>query len=215
MSVLMTKKPPNVHYDTKSKSVIVNKPDGITKNAKKIVKNKAKSTQEKSFECGDKMRTVGQENKVEAKNEGHIDSMKESNALRGDCHEGIEKVTDLDEKTNPHEIGSEIITMIRKTLMRQGKKDQRAVHLNARVTKGTVGSTFHEGYTNTVEGGKEFSQNTQKILTKFKMRKSDHQEKNMFGKAEIHGLSIEYAFKVFFYKGLRILFDTGGQPLFS
>ena len=44
------KESPKVHYDTESKSVTVNKPVGIMKNVRNIVKEKAKNIQEKSFE---------------------------------------------------------------------------------------------------------------------------------------------------------------------
>ena len=39
-----------VHYDTESKSDIVNKPISIMKNARNFVKEKAKNNEEKSFE---------------------------------------------------------------------------------------------------------------------------------------------------------------------
>ena len=44
------KESPKVHYDTESKSVTVNKPVGVMKNVRNIVKEKAKNIQEKSFE---------------------------------------------------------------------------------------------------------------------------------------------------------------------
>ena len=47
------KEPSKVHYDTESKSDIVNEPVGIMKNAKNTVKEKAKNIEEKSLEYED------------------------------------------------------------------------------------------------------------------------------------------------------------------
>ena len=165
-----------------------------------------------------KIRTVGQENGFEAKNEEHIDSIKENNAIRGEYHEGEVTDQNLDEKTNPYKertVG-EMMTMITKAFINQGKKDHRSVYSNTSVTIETDGETCHKRKKNTFKGNKDLYQDSQKMLLDFKMRKCDpnaFQESIMFGEAEIHGLSIKYALKIFLSKGLRVLFDTG-QPSF-
>ena len=165
-----------------------------------------------------KIRTVGQENGFEAKNEEHIDSIKENNAIRGEYHEGEVTDQNLDEKTNPYKertVG-EMMTMITKAFINQGKKDHRSVYSNTSVTIETDGETCHKRKKNTFKWNKDLYQDSQRMLPNIKMRKCDpnaFQESIMFGEAEIHGLSIKYALKIILSKGLRILLDTG-QPLF-
>ena len=165
------------------------------------------------------IRTVSQENEVEAENEERIDSIKEdNNAIRSEYHKG--NVTDysLNVEANHYEegtIASEMVAMIRKTLRRQGKGMHKTAYSNVSAIRGIV-DTCHKGY-RSFQGSNNLFQNSQKILADFKVRQSDPndcQEKNVFGKAEFNGLSIEkYAFKIFLSRGLRILFDTG-QSLF-
>ena len=165
-----------------------------------------------------KIRTVGQENGFEAKNEDHICSIKDSNAIRSEYHKG--KVTDysLDVEANQNEegtIASEMVAIIRKTLRRQGKGKHKADYSNVGATRGIVDACY-KGCGRSVQGSNDLFQNSQKILPDYKMRQcdpNDCQESIMFEKAEVHGLSIEYAFKTFLSEGLKILFDTG-QPLF-
>ena len=165
-----------------------------------------------------KIRTVGQENGFEAKNEEHIDSIKENNAIRGEYHDGEVTDQNLDEKTNPYKertVG-EMMTMITKAFINQGKKDHRSVYSNTSVTIETDGKTCHKRKKNTFKWNKDLYQDSQRMLPNLKMRKCDpnaFQESIMFGEAEIHGLSIKYALKIILSKGLRILLDTG-QPLF-
>ena len=143
--------------------------------------------------------------------------IRENNATnKGECNESSEKVIDynLDKETNHYKEGivaSEMVAMIRKTLRRQGKGKHRIVYSNVSATRGIV-DTCHEGNGRSVKGSNDIFKNFQKILADFKMRQSDPnacQGKNMFGKAEVHGLSIEYAFKILLSEGLKILFDTG------
>ena len=143
--------------------------------------------------------------------------IRENNATnKGECNESSEKVIDynLDKETNHCKegiIASEMVAMIRKTLRRQGKGKHRIVYSNVSATRGIV-DTCHEGNGRSVKGSNDIFQNFQKILADFKMRQSDPnacQGKNMFGKAEVHGLSIEYAFKILLSEGLKILVVTG------
>ena len=100
--------------------------------------------------------------------------------------------------------------------MNQGKKNHRSVYSNTSVNIERDDNTCHKGYGPSVQGSNDLFQNSQKILPDYKMRQcdpNDCQESIMFEKAEVHGLSIEYAFKTFLSEGLKILFDTG-QPLF-
>ena len=143
--------------------------------------------------------------------------IRENNATnKGECNESSEKVIDynLDKETNHCKegiIASEMVAMIRKTLRRQGKGKHRIVYSNVSATRGIV-DTCHKGNGRSVKGSNDIFQNFQKILADFKMRQSDPnacQGKNMFGKAEVHRLSIKYAFKILLSEGLKILVDTG------
>ena len=164
------------------------------------------------------IRTVSQENEVEAKNEGHIDSIKDNNSIRSEYHE--ENVTDyiLDVEASHYEegtIASEMVAIIRKTLRRQGKGMHKTAYSNVSTTRGIV-DTCHKGYRSFQRSNNLF-QNSQEILADFKVRQSDpnaSQAKNAFERAEDHGLNLEYSFKIFLSKGLSILFDTG-QAVFQ
>ena len=106
--------------------------------------------------------------------------------------------------------------MITRAFINQGKKGHRSVYSNTSVTIETDGETCHKRKKTTFKWNKDLYQNSQKILPDFKMRHFNQntcQGKNIFGRAEAHGLSVQYAFKIILSKGLRILLDTG-QPLF-
>ena len=115
--------------------------------------------------------------------EEYNDNIRGNNA--NEHQEGIEKVTDLDEKTDPYkeETVGEMMTMMRNAFIKQRKKNHRAVNSNLV----TISETLVSGY-----------QRKESTL-----RDGDNQVPGLW----------RNIFKLIVFKGLNVLIDTG-QDLF-
>merc|ERR1712243_458880 len=104
------------------------------------------------------------------------------------------------------------MTMIKTAFIKQRNKDHKAVYSNTSITFETDGNTSYKENNNTFKENKDLYQNSPRMLTNLKITQFDtrfYHRKNVFRKADIHGLSIEYAFKILLSEGLKILVDTG------